>query len=143
MTLHSINREQRRFVLKSGSGYSCLGFDFAAQRTQAVADWLQRPDLAPPARKGTRKAYAAYLVAMEAGRQHNASTGARCNAELTPALIPFEGQRVEVTTPDGESSRFIVGKSGGWMPIHLEIKRRDSTGGGAVYFPAGSKVRRV
>ena len=27
--LHSINAEQRRYVLNCGKGYSCLGFDVA------------------------------------------------------------------------------------------------------------------
>ncbi len=49
---------------------------------------------------------------------------------LSPQLIGLEGWRVEVTTEYGETRRFIVGRSTGWIPIHLEIPRRDSTGGG-------------
>ena len=56
----------------------------------------------------------------------------RDNSELTPELIGKEGFRVEATTADGERRRFIVGKSTGWRPIHLEIKTRRSLGG----FPA-------
>ena len=35
-----INREQRLYVIPCGGGYSCLGFDVAKRKTQAVADWL-------------------------------------------------------------------------------------------------------
>lgn len=48
---------------------------------------------------------------------------------LTPQLVGLEGWRVEVTTDYGETRRFIVGRSTGWKPIHLEIARRDSSGG--------------
>lgn len=139
--LHSINRAQRLYVIEAGRGYvSCLGFDVAHRRTSEVAAWLDRAELAPPARRGTLKAWRAYQVAMEAGADHHRRTGERCTAELTPALIGLEGRRVEVSGPDG-SRRFWVGKSTGWSPCHLEIARRDSTGGGAVYIGAGESVR--
>ena len=141
--LHSINKESRLYVIKSGGGFSCAGFDYTDSRARAVADWLGRPDLIPPARKGTKRAYRAYLAAMKAGAEYSKATGKHCNFELIPALIPFERKRVEVTLPGGEKSRFIVGKSSGWMPCHLEIKRRDSIGGCSVYFPQGSTVRAV
>lgn len=53
---------------------------------------------------------------------------------LTPQLVGLEGWRVEVVTTYDETRRFIVGKSTGWVPCHLEIARRDSHGG-----PAASK----
>lgn len=48
---------------------------------------------------------------------------------LTPQLIGLEGWRVAVTTKHGEAYRFIVGKSTGWRPCHLEIRTVRSTGG--------------
>lgn len=65
----------------------------------------------------------------------------RDNSGLEPRLIGLEGKRVEITLPDGTRERFYVGKSTGWLPCHLEIKRRDSSGGGAVYLPAGATVK--
>ncbi len=53
----------------------------------------------------------------------------RSDAGLSPQLIGLEGWRVEVETTYGETRRFIVGKSTGWIPCHLEIARRDSFGG--------------
>jgi hypothetical protein len=54
----------------------------------------------------------------------------RDNSSLTPQLSGLEGHRVEATTHYGETRRFIVGKSTGWRPIHLEIKTARSSGGG-------------
>lgn len=53
----------------------------------------------------------------------------RSDAGLTRQLIELEGWRVEVETTYGETRRFIVGRSSGWIPCHIEIKRRDSSGG--------------
>ena len=50
-------------------------------------------------------------------------------ANLSPQLRGLEGWRVEVVTTYGETRRFIVGRSTGWVPCHIEILRRDSTGG--------------
>lgn len=48
---------------------------------------------------------------------------------LTTQLLGLEGWRVEVDTSYGETRRFIVGRSTGWTPIHIELLRRDSSGG--------------
>lgn len=48
---------------------------------------------------------------------------------LSPQLTGLEGWRVEVADKFGEVRRFIVGKSFGWRPCHLEIKTRRSLGG--------------
>ena len=52
---------------------------------------------------------------------------------LSTQLLGLEGWRVEVVTDWGDgdmvTSRFIVGRSTGWRPCHLEIPRRDSSGG--------------
>lgn len=52
--------------------------------------------------------------------------------ELTPQLLGLEGQRVEVVDSYGDTRRFYVGRSTGWRPIHIEVKRIDSLGGSAV-----------
>jgi transposase InsO family protein len=147
MSFHSINRAQRLYVLKTGSGFSCLGFDVAEKRRRALWAWVGQecPDL----RKGFKKHYDDYRAAVAAASHHSDSLrkrGAvdwRCPVELEPALKGLEGRRVEVTAPDGHKSRFIVGRSTGWMPCHLEIKRRDSIGGCAAYVPKGATVRVV
>lgn len=48
---------------------------------------------------------------------------------LNPQLKGLEGWRVEVTNNEGEVYRFIVGRSTGWIPCHIEIKNARSSGG--------------
>lgn len=48
---------------------------------------------------------------------------------LSPQLVGLEGYRVEVVDQFGETRRFIVGRSTGWRPCHIEVKRRSSWGG--------------
>lgn len=145
----TLNDEQRLYVIPESYGYSCLGYEVAYNKALAVYKWIDGREFASdnarlsPANVGTLEGYAEYLRAMDAGAHHAASTKSRCPAELTPQLIGLEGKRVEVITPNGEKSRFYVGKSTGWCPIHLEIKQRNSSGGGSAYVPEGSTVRVV
>lgn len=53
----------------------------------------------------------------------------RDNSHLSPQLIGLEGWRVEAVDVHGERRRFIVGKSTGWRPCHLEIKTARSACG--------------
>lgn len=48
---------------------------------------------------------------------------------LSPQLKGLEGWRVEVVDMQGETRRFIVGRSTGWRPCSLEIKTIRSHGG--------------
>lgn len=150
----TVNADQRLYVIPCGDdGYSCLGFDVAERKGRAVLAWLDLrkysalqalgtiPELFE--KPGTMEHYRQYEAIMNAGRIYNLKTGSRCDADLTPELTGLEQQRVEVTFPNGEKNRFYVGKSTGWMPCHLEIKRVNSSGGGAVYFPKGATVRVV
>lgn len=129
------------FIIASGSGFSCLGLDVAKRKASAVMAWIGKPvdlESATPA-----QVWQAYQSAMAQGHTFHGMTGKRCPSDLCPQLVGLEGKRVEVTEPDGTRRRFIVGKSMGWMPCHLEIARRNSTGGPAAYIPPGSTVRVV
>ena len=63
----------------------------------------------------------------------------RDNSHLSPQLIGLEGWRVEAVDIHGERRRFIVGKSTGWRPCHLEIK----TARAACGDPARARYQRV
>lgn len=128
------------YVLRAGDGFSTLGFENADRKGRAVAEWAGFEF--GTAVIGTGEHFTAYKAAMAKGAAFALNTGRRCPAELTPELIPFEGKRVRVTRPGGETETFTVGKSTGWMPCHLEIKGR-SSGGPAVFLPAGSSVSLV
>jgi hypothetical protein len=123
------------FCIPCGKGFTCLGFDVCRDRTLRLSDWLRRPDLAPVAPRGTLASYAEYRAVHVAAEAHCTATRSRCPVELTPALEGLEGWRVEVLTPDGERRRFIVGRSTGWLPCHLEISRRNALGGMAAMGP--------
>ena len=132
------------FCVNCGEGYSTLGFGYAARKVETVRAWLVdcgqpvAPVLLPEL--GSPAAYLLYVATMAAGAAYNRETGARCPAELEPQLRGLEGKRVEVETASGETRRFIAGKSTGWLPCHLEIKTRRSSGGESVW---GGPFKRV
>lgn len=133
----SVNSPQALFVIPSGSGYSCLGFDVCERRRERYAHALGVK--LDPQPRGSLDQYASYhelLVRV-------CSLPARCDADLCPQLIGLEGKRVEVVTHYGETRRFWVGKSTGVLPIHLEISRRNSMSGSAASETGYKSVRVV
>ena len=139
MELHSINTEQKLYVMPCGNGFSCYGFDVLDKKARAVAAWSKViPPLAVP---GTAAHFEQCAVIMDHGGRYAARANARCDAELEPQLTGFEGRRVEVVDSYGETRRFKVGKSTGWMPCHLELANSRSRGGGAVYGAPFRSVR--
>jgi hypothetical protein len=129
----TINSEQALYVIPCGKGFTCLGFDVCIDRATNYARWLtehgvtaKRPDVI---QRGTLDAYHAYQQLISQIGELFATTNARCDVDLTPELFGLEGRRVEVIDKWGETRRFIVGKSTGFVPIHLEVKTRRSLGG--------------
>lgn len=123
--LKSIDTESKLYVLTCGQGSTCLGFEVAQQRMERLAAELD--ETLPELELGTEAHYLAY----SALHSKAAASGRRFNCELSPQLAGLEGYRVEVLTDYGETRRFIIGKSTGWLPIHLEVSRKTSSGGGA------------
>lgn len=138
-----INRAQKLYVIPAGRGYTTMGFEYARKLTNGIANWVGDNSLYAPAKSGTAAAYNAYKKAAAAGREYADATRSKCPVELTPQLVGLEGKRVEVVDRDGEVRRFIVGKSTEWMPIHLEIKTRASSGGVGVMGAPFKSVRVV
>lgn len=129
-----INKEQGVFVISSGSGYSCIGFEVCRKWHDSLALELgQNPFVGSLNNKRhLARLYRQYNNLIQKAATRNKATGWRSTSQLTPELIGLEGKRVEVITSWGEVMRFYVGKSTGFIPIHLEIKRKDSSGGCAV-----------
>lgn len=126
--LISINHEQRLYVMKSGNGCSCYGFDVIAEKVKKIIKALGQLDM-DIHKVGSPEMYYTYMVGLEMLRK----TGKKYDFELNPALIGLEGKRIECLMY-GEKTRFIVGKSTGFIPIHLEIKTRRSSGGMAIHY---------
>jgi len=131
-----VNHEQGLYVIPCSKGFTTLGFDWAFNLAVKVSQWIHKLGETCPIPtselKGTITGYQQYRDIMDFGSEFNGRTGQRCPTELTPQLIGLEGRRVEVEDKDGDTRRFWVGKSTGWCPCHLEIARRNSTGGPAV-----------
>ena len=125
--LNSINQEQGLYVLSCGSGFSCLGFEVTQQRMERLA--AEMGEGCPVVELGTREHYDAYVNLESRAAATATTTGKRYQCELSPQLVGLEGWRVEVVTDFDETRRFIVGKSTGWLPIHLEVSRRSAFGG--------------
>jgi hypothetical protein len=119
------------FTIDSNKSYSCLGLDICKTRaTKLAAELNEKIAL------DTLQPLALY------------SEYKRSQSQLTPELIGFEGKRVEVIhrwpkSGEVQKSRFIVGKSMGWIPCHLTIKKSNSIGGEAVCFGQIQSVRVV
>lgn len=125
-----INNEQEVYVIPVGGGYSCLGFDVVIKKIKVLCEELQLPynDLI----RGSIEAYNTYLSVLNIAYEKHTTTGWRSKSELYHPFIGNEGRRVEVEYNDGEKERFYIGKSTGWIPCHIMIKKSNSSGGIAV-----------
>jgi hypothetical protein len=127
--LETIDHKEKLYVYRVNKGYGTIGFSYAAREARAAAELTGHKYNYAQIEAGTEAGFNEYQLALEQGREANARTGRRAEGALTKQLIGLEGKRVEVVDSYGETRRFIVGKSTGWMPIHLEIHNRSSSGG--------------
>jgi hypothetical protein len=128
------NNDQKLYVIPAGGGgYSCLGFEVCHNRATALAREMGEP--LPSGKPGSLTLYEQYQSLLAKAAAKNKATGWRSQSELDPQLIGLEGQYVEVVNKLGETERFWVGKSTGYVPTHLAIKRRGSSGGMPVFGP--------
>jgi hypothetical protein len=119
------------YIIEFDGGYSCLGFDNALDRVERYAlDLTGDVEVADQlmARLRPLRGTMAVYDEMRDLERELAERGDAV-ADLTPQLAGLEGHRVEVVTMHDERRRFIVGKSTGPIPCHLEVKRIDSSGG--------------
>lgn len=143
--LHNLDRDRRLFVLSHSHGYGCLGFDVVRDRSERLVAWLASKGVGfeGPLSYGDEEAFEQYEALMALASDFCRDNNTRCDVELVPELVGLEGSRVEVVDCYGDKRRFIVGKSSGWMPCHLEILRRNSSGGGCVTGAPFKSVRVV
>lgn len=126
----TINNEQELYVIPEGKWITCMGFDVVIQRIKSLAKELHLPY--NNLNRGSIEAYETYLNIVEIARQKFINSGWRSTSDLYSPFIGHEGKRVEVTYTWGEKERFYIGKSTGWIPCHLMVKKSNSTGGCSV-----------
>lgn len=125
----TINKEQGVYVIPSGNGYTCLGFDVCITRAAKLAAELNELF---SAKRGTMQAYNEYNRLLDVAKLKHIKTGWRSKSELIPEFIGNEGKRVEIIDKYEEKRRFYIGKSTGFIPCHLEILKSNSSGGGGI-----------
>lgn len=128
----TLDPKQKLYILKYAKHTNCLGYQVAYHEAYMLADWLKLTDKPDENHIGTLEGYADYCSIITKGKNHFIATGQKCPVLLIPELCGLEGRRIEVTDKYNEVRRFQVGKSTGWLPIHLELYNSRSTGGGAV-----------
>jgi hypothetical protein len=136
----TINKAHELYVIPCGNGYSCLGFDVVIDKIHKLIKWLEKYNVTyavSDIERGTIATYELYQRILATAKETTEAFKVRCDIDLCPQLIGLEGKRVEVKEGN-EKRRFWVGKSTGWMPIHLEIKRRSSLGGMGILGPIDS-----
>ncbi len=146
--LHRIDRERELYVFKHDrgdeAGYTCLGFQVAYDRAQALHDELAAcgadvEGLAPKT-QGTKATLRRYDALLAIAQAKNKDSGWTSQSQLTGQLIGLEGRRVRVLDAYGQRRTFRVARSMGVTPIHLEYERGDGLGG----FPVtGAPFKRV
>lgn len=135
-----IRHDHELYVVTTDGGVTSYGFDYVLERVERLMLAFGEPDGHPVLTRGSREAWDTMVNLQDRAKRHYDETGEKCIADLTPQLIGNEGWRVEVTDEEGDKPRrFIVGKSTGWIPVHLEISRRTAHGGG----PARPKYHSV
>ena len=152
----TLNEDQKLYVIPTGSGYSCLGFDHAFKQATALADRIaaKRPDLAeqaldqkPDARDwGTLSVYNAYrnLTGMlsrekiDLGTWFDPDTHPEVKRQLELAMKG--GYRLRIEYGDRETGQAwddrpnagTISRSMGPMKVPLLIRRAGSYGGDSV-----------
>lgn len=128
--LHSVNKQHGMFVFNNNGHVSCLGFDVVLDRAKGLAKELGVA--MRNFRRGSKAGLEFYNRMVLLAKKRHDSTGWRSASGLFAPFIGNEGKRVEVTYSWGERERFYIGKSTGWIPCHIAVKRRGSSGGCAV-----------
>lgn len=141
----SINEEQKLYVIPSGDGYSCLGFDVAFHRAKSMADELGDSSVQPdPANKGTPAGYADYIRAIDAVRASGRKLGLQFDEgtpESVKAIIRAEigtGRALRFHIGNRETGEVwleefdvmgILGRTTGILPAPIILKNSASSGG--------------
>ena len=132
----TVNNEQRLYVIPSGAGYSCYGFDVLSRKLNALRTEMGLAPCVHPV--GSLELYADWESTLAQAK----ATGKCYTCELHPLLTGKEGYRVECIL-HGRKVRFNVGRSTGFLPCHLRVHNARSTGGYGISADADIKDLRI
>lgn len=127
MTQLKIDEQNGQYISIQGRGVFPIEIAVLAKRAKAVAQWLGITE--PPAKTGTPEHYTQCMEMMGKGELHAKRTGLKCDGNLNPQLVGYEGERVSVVDVVGIKRSFWVVRSLGWMPGHLEIQHDNGEDG--------------
>jgi len=134
------NDEQSLYVIDHGDYITTYGYDRVLNEIDRISTELSGRGILPEkfientpgATRGSKLAWDLLQSMRDVLKRNVEDTGDKAIYNLTPQLTGLEGWRVEVVDHEGDKPRrFIVGKSTGWAPCHLEISRRTAHGGGS------------
>lgn len=138
----SINAAQRLFVIPSGGGYSCFGFENCFAHAKQLSQLLHRPDLEPlEADIGTIKQYGGYMHLTQLAGRANLGTyfmpGTPNNVRRILENYRLSHSQIRIFLGDTETGRDWleeydvlghIGRSTGWLKCPLLIKARACAG---------------
>lgn len=146
--------DNRCFNLQNNGSCSCLGFDVVRGRTERLIKELR--EVFPEDKKeiltlteleavpkDSIESYHIYKKLVDFVFFKNAKSGWRSSAELVPGLVKWERQRVEIEYDWGETERGIVGKSTGWIPCHILLKKKNSIGGAGIHISSIKEIKLI
>lgn len=119
----TLNIEQRLYVIPSGDGYSCLGFDNARDHANQIADRLELPALAfSEVDHGTASGYAKYRAAVDAWSRSPLTR----QTYFDPGTDPKVARALETCRRDGRKVRLVQGDTASgrsWLDEHDVVGR--------------------
>ena len=129
------------------TGYSCLGLEICVQKLHRLtkelaglgeygktATVISAEQMQQEQQRNPLDTYYSLLETQNRAFVRHKRTGWRSKTGLSKQLTGLEGRVVEVVPEGGDYDQrrtFIVGKTGGWIPCHLEIEDSSEDGGGS------------
>lgn len=153
----TINAEQRLFVIRTGDGFSCYGFDNCRASCEDLSAKLNRPDLNDPALIGTLKDYENYRTLVQLFCQSPQSSGTYfspgTDVAVKRVLEEAREQRYTIRLHLGDRKTGQswneewdvigqVGRSMGPMRIPLLVAKGEH-GGGAISTNSIVRIQRI
>lgn len=119
----TLNAEQRLYVIPSGDGYCCLGFDNARDHANLIAERLGRRDLAfGEGDHGTLAGYAKYGAAVDAWGRSPLTQ----QTYFDPGTAPQAARALEACRRDSRKVRLVLGDTATgqcWLEEHDVVGR--------------------